>query len=222
MKKLFLLLFIISVSLFGCEYFFPEEAELVEWQQDADGYSQFRTNVDAVVGSLVLASLDGSLTQSSDFDYVAANIIKNSGNTLAPYGIVFGLDANNMSFYSLLINLEGDFIFVKYVNNTPSVLIPWTNVGDIISAETGAINTLRVDYLGNNEFAITINDTEVTRVTEEEAPTLSGATGYAVAVAENEDFPDTPVDARFMQTYPEVSGTVTLRSLESSRILYNE
>jgi hypothetical protein len=184
----------------------PETAEPVNTirfirPDDNDGMTQYRTNDPALYGRY---SPYYGPNPNADPNIYECKVKKVNGNDTNGYGLLFCVDdadSNNISFYWLLIFVDGGFNITKKVGNTW-----WTN--PLRSTETPSLNTgfneyntLRVertDTVNGATFSIYINDILATAFDDAD-PINGNKAGLIVTIgnAITELFPTIPEDVRF-------------------------
>jgi hypothetical protein len=217
MKRILILL-ITSVSLFllvgcpGISYtpYYPNgdtsddpqtEVKTIQWVPDANGFTQFYTNDPAYVGTSGWTFYKWGDVIDNPMGYVETQVNKVSGDKYTGYGILYCLsDANN--FFMLVIDTDGNYKIGKVTGGAYASVTNWT-VSEYLTKGYDKVNTLKVQYNGNNTFGIYFNDHTADEVTDDTDPKFTGGKyGYICAVSKNENFPTIPMDVRFKQINP--------------------
>ena len=135
------------------------------------------------------------------FASIGRNLVKTEGDADAGYGLVFcHYDTHDSAFAEtmlvVMLNTKGKYIAGKVVGSTFTAFFPWT-YSNKLAAGLGVANRLKV-VLSGGEFVIYLNNDEVKRFTDSEAPLhTQGADGYIVVISPSDSFPQHPVTVHF-------------------------
>jgi hypothetical protein len=178
----------------------PSQSDLpvksIDWDLDKDGAYQFYTNDTSRKGFLYYYTVTGGTqTPMTSFEIQAK---KKSGEDSYGYGMMF-CSQGGSNYYLFQISENGYYYVGKYVNGTYSNVVSWVANSSIVKGANN-YNTLKVVYTGSNTFEFWINGTKVN--TKTDSSFTGGAMGFALSVASTDDFPNTPVDARFLKIAP--------------------
>ncbi|NLC53732.1 MAG: hypothetical protein GX770_07180 [Firmicutes bacterium] len=147
---------------------------------------------------------------------VEASVKKLSGSASAGYGIVFCLQNEN-NFYTLISNIQGEYLIVKMVNGEWYVVDEWYDNdagiiknGDMVYSQylhlgygyDDVENQIKVKYNNDNTFTISFNGQEA--ATFKDGSFSGGYYGFYAETgsAEDENFPDEPVEVWFKLHQP--------------------
>ncbi len=205
------------------------------WVTDDNGYIQYYTNDRSRLS-------DKGRTDWSIYDIevpcntIEMEALKLSGAGAYGYGAVFCIQDDNttdyINFYAVLINTEGYFRIVKVVDEVQHrVAIEgsdsngWKRATDttgnaILFTGANVSNTIRVEYMGENENEFPVYDiyfnnelgvTHVENFTRDGTDDLNlfhgdintDKYGFIVTLSPYEYFPYVPVDVRFRYHYAE-------------------
>lgn len=191
---------LVSLFLASCSLF---TAQTVRWEPDDNDFVQFSTNKRYLSGRLFYR------TEAADAESPAtaprAEIRKMSGDYAGGFGLVLN-HQDEENFYLFLANLDGAYGFFKYQGGEMTTLIDWTYAAPMVT-EYEATNALAAAPRSGGGFDLRINDAFVGAVTD--SSFTDGASGFAVVVTDQEQFPDTPVDVRFRSSVIEPAETQT-------------
>lgn len=138
---------------------------------------------------------------SNTFNNISVSICKNSGRTEAGYGVVFcsqEVDGNDFMLV-VLINANGLYTVGKVVNGVFSHINNGWKSSNYINKGLGIQNILLISYdTVNNKFLLKINGYSITDFSvSEEINFINSKSGYAVVIANNENFPNNSVKVTF-------------------------
>ena len=138
-------------------------------------------------------------SEQQPFSEWTVRTAKASGNQNAGFGIIFchsvDGDTGVEQMLSVMIRNDGYYQIASIVGTTYTPNTSWTQSGAIYG--TGLFNTLRVSRTSGGIFTLYINEVEISDF--EYAGFSGGTQGYLVVVSPLEDFPDVPVNVRFME-----------------------
>ncbi|MEE0352245.1 MAG: hypothetical protein UDP17_02765, partial [Treponema sp.] len=138
---------------------------------------------------------------SENFNPIAVEAVKESGRTEAGFGIVFcEQETGGRPFMlAVLINAKGYYTVGKVCDGVfGHINDGWKN-SNYINRGHGIKNTIAVAYdAGTKNFLLKINGYETTSFTVSEQIAFKGSrSGFAVVIADNENFPGKPVRVTF-------------------------
>ena len=142
-----------------------------------------------------------NVNTSERFNPVAVEVIKESGRTEAGFGLVFceqKIDGKPFML-AVLINANGYYTVGKVSDGVfCHINDGWKN-SNFINKGYGIKNTISVAYdTGNKNFILKINSYEITSFTVSEQISFKNSkSGFAVVIANNENFPSKPVRVTF-------------------------
>lgn len=142
-----------------------------------------------------------NVNTSESFNPVAVEVIKESGRTEAGFGLVFceqKIDGKPFML-AVLINANGYYTVGKVSDGVfCHINDGWKN-SNFINKGYGIKNTISVAYdTGNKNFILKINSYEITSFTVSEQISFKNSkSGFAVVIANNENFPSNPVRVTF-------------------------
>ena len=142
-----------------------------------------------------------NVNTSENFNLVAVEVIKESGRTEAGFGLVFcEQEIEGKPFMlAVLINANGYYTVGKVFDGVfCHINDGWKN-SNFINKGYGIKNTISVDYdTGTRNFILKINGYEITSFTVSEQISFKNSrSGFAVVIANNENFPGNPVRITF-------------------------
>lgn len=142
-----------------------------------------------------------NVNTSESFNPVAVEVIKESGRTEAGFGLVFceqKIDGKSFML-AVLINANGYYTVGKVSDGVfCHINDGWKN-SNFINKGYGIKNTISVAYdTGTKNFILKINGYEITSFTVSEQISFKNSkSGFAVVIANNENFPSKPVRVTF-------------------------
>ena len=142
-----------------------------------------------------------NVNTSESFNPVAVEVIKESGRTEAGFGLVFceqKIDGKPFML-AVLINANGYYTVGKVSDGVfCHINDGWKN-SNFINKGYGIKNTISVAYdTGTKNFILKINNYEITSFTVSEQISFNNSkSGFAVVIANNENFPSKPVRVTF-------------------------
>ena len=142
-----------------------------------------------------------NVNTSESFNPVAVEVIKESGRTEAGFGLVFcEQEIEGKPFMlAVLINANGYYTVGKVSDGVfCHINDGWKN-SNFINKGYGIKNTISVAYdTGTRNFILKINGYEITSFTVSEQISFKNSkSGFAVVIANNENFPSKPVRVTF-------------------------
>lgn len=142
-----------------------------------------------------------NVNTSESFNPVAVELIKESGRTEAGFGLVFcEQEIEGKPFMlAVLINANGYYTVGKVSDGVfCHINDGWKN-SNFINKGYGIKNSISVAYdTGNKNFILKINSYEITSFTVSEQISFKNSkSGFAVVIANNENFPGNPVRITF-------------------------
>lgn len=142
-----------------------------------------------------------NVNTSESFNPVAVEVIKESGRTEAGFGLVFCEQKieGKPFMLAVLINANGYYTVGKVSDGVfCHINDGWKN-SSFINKGYGIKNTISVAYdTGTRNFLLKINGYEITSFTVSEQISFKNSrSGFAVVIANNENFPDKPVRVTF-------------------------
>ena len=142
-----------------------------------------------------------NVNTSESFNPVAVEVIKESGRTEAGFGLVFcEQEIEGKPFMlAVLINANGYYTVGKVSDGVfCHINDGWKN-SNFINKGYGIKNTIYVAYdTGTRNFILKINGYEITSFTVSEQISFKNSrSGFAVVIANNENFPGNPVRVTF-------------------------
>lgn len=142
-----------------------------------------------------------NVNESESFEAMTVEAAKESGRTEAGFGIVFcsqKIDGKPFMI-AVLINANGYYTVGKVFNGVFSHINGGWKSSVFINKGYGIKNTMAVSYdEGSRNFLLKINGYEVTEFTVSEEILFKGSrSGFAVVIANNENFPANPVKVIF-------------------------
>lgn len=142
-----------------------------------------------------------NVNTSESFNPVAVEVIKESGRTEAGFGLVFcEQEIEGKPFMlAVLINANGYYTVGKVSDGVfCHINDGWKN-SSFINKGYGIKNTISVAYdTGAKNFILKINGYEITSFTVSEQISFKNSkSGFAVVIANNENFPSKPVRVTF-------------------------
>ena len=142
-----------------------------------------------------------NVNTSERFNPVAVEVIKESGRTEAGFGLVFcEQEIEGKPFMlAVLINANGYYTVGKVSDGVfCHINDGWKN-SNFINKGYGIKNTISVAYdNGTRNFVLKINGYEITSFTVSEQISFKNSrSGFAVVIANNENFPGNPVRITF-------------------------
>lgn len=191
-----LLLFILAPILFSaCGTNTP--VVTIEWEEDGNGFRQFRTN-DSQWDGWTFWYYTGSSNQDP-MDTVEAQVKKVSGSTNGGFGMLFCWNDHD-NFYVYAINVAGEYSVFKRVAGEWTTIIDWPTSA-AVNTGFGTLNTLKVTYeSGTDTFTLYANNTIIDTFTD--TSFSWGSSGYECYISGDGIFPETPEDYRFYQVLP--------------------
>lgn len=190
-------------NLEGCE---PEETTVAEAStlfapDDKTEAYAFKTNDTKYLSANGRTFWTAKETNSSEsFEPVSVTVCKESGRTEAGFGIVFcsqELDGTPFML-AVLINANGLYTAGKVSNGIFSHITGWRN-SVYINKGLGIQNVISVSCDSESKnFTLSINGYAVTTFAVSENIVFnSSKSGFAVVIANNENFPENPVKVTF-------------------------
>lgn len=162
----------------------------------------FETNDKKYLGEreFTLWTVQGT-NESDSFEPIEARLYKESGRTEAGFGLVFcEQETGGRPFMlAVLINANGYYTVGKVCDGVfGHINDGWKN-SNYINKGHGIKNTIAVAYdAGTKNFLLKINGYEITSFTVSEQIAFKGSrSGFAVVIADNENFPGKPVRVTF-------------------------
>ena len=142
-----------------------------------------------------------NVNTGESFNPVAVEVIKESGRTEAGFGLVFcEQEIEGKPFMlAVLINANGYYTVGKVSDGVfCHINDGWKN-SNFINKGYGIKNTIYVAYdTGTRNFILKINGYEITSFTVSEQISFKNSrSGFAVVIANNENFPGNPVRVTF-------------------------
>lgn len=142
-----------------------------------------------------------NVNTSESFNPVAVEVIKESGRTEAGFGLVFCEQKieGKPFMLAVLINANGYYTVGKVSDGVfCHINDGWKN-SNYINRGHGIKNTIAVAYdAGTKNFLLKINGYETTSFTVSEQIAFKGSrSGFAIVIADNENFPGKPVRVTF-------------------------
>ena len=142
-----------------------------------------------------------NVNTSESFNPVAVEVIKESGRTEAGFGLVFCEQKieGKPFMLAVLINANGYYTVGKVSDGVfCHINDGWKN-SNFINKGYGIKNTISVAYdTGTKNFILKINGYEITSFTVSEQISFKNSkSGFAVVIANNENFPSKPVRVTF-------------------------
>ena len=142
-----------------------------------------------------------NVNTSENFNLVAVEVIKESGRTEAGFGLVFCEQKieGKPFMLAVLINANGYYTVGKVSDGVfCHINDGWKN-SNFINKGYGIKNTISVAYdTGAKNFILKINGYEITSFTVSEQISFKNSkSGFAVVIANNENFPSKPVRVTF-------------------------
>ena len=142
-----------------------------------------------------------NVNTSESFNPVAVEVIKESGRTEAGFGLVFCEQKieGKPFMLAVLINANGYYTVGKVSDGVfCHINDGWKN-SNFINKGYGIKNTISVAYdTGTRNFILKINGYEITSFTVSEQISFKNSrSGFAVVIANNENFPSKPVRVTF-------------------------
>lgn len=142
-----------------------------------------------------------NVNTSESFNPVAVEVIKESGRTEAGFGLVFCEQKieGKPFMLAVLINANGYYTVGKVSDGVfCHINDGWKN-SNYINRGHGIKNTIAVAYdAGTKNFLLKINSYETTSFTVSEQIAFKGSrSGFAIVIADNENFPGKPVRVTF-------------------------
>lgn len=142
-----------------------------------------------------------NVNTSESFNSVAVEVIKESGRTEAGFGLVFCEQKieGKPFMLAVLINANGYYTVGKVSDGVfCHINEGWKN-SNFINKGYGIKNTISVAYdTGTRNFILKINSYEITSFTVSEQISFKNSkSGFAVVIANNENFPGKPVRVTF-------------------------
>lgn len=142
-----------------------------------------------------------NVNTSESFNPVAVEVIKESGRTEAGFGLVFCEQKieGKPFMLAVLINANGYYTVGKVSDGVfCHINDGWKN-SSFINKGYGIKNTISVAYdTGAKNFILKINGYEITSFTVSEQISFKNSkSGFAVVIANNENFPSKPVRVTF-------------------------
>lgn len=142
-----------------------------------------------------------NVNTSESFNPVAVEVIKESGRTEAGFGLVFCEQKieGKPFMLAVLINANGYYTVGKVSDGVfCHINDGWKN-SNFINKGYGIKNTISVAYdTGTKNFILKINGYEITSFTVSEQISFNNSkSGFAVVIANNENFPSKPVRVTF-------------------------
>ena len=214
-KKILPFLFI-TASLFSCSLapleeeknpVMPEQTKIIEESSFFEPDEQntvftFETNDTKYLGA------DGCtlwtvpyVNDAETFEPLSVELIKESGRSEAGFGIVFcsqKIDERPFMI-AVLINAGGYYTVGKVYDGVFSHINGGWKSSDLINRGCGIKNAMDVSYDDTEKtFLLKINGCELTEFTvPEEIAFKDSRSGFAVVIADNENFPDSQVKVVF-------------------------
>ena len=142
-----------------------------------------------------------NVNTSESFNPVAVEVIKESGRTEAGFGLVFCEQKieGKPFMLAVLINANGYYTVGKVSDGVfCHINDGWKN-SNFINKGYGIKNTISVAYdTGTRNFILKINGYDITSFTVSEQITFKNSrSGFAVVIANNENFPGKPIRVTF-------------------------
>jgi hypothetical protein len=191
--------------------------ETISWEDDGNGYVQYKTNDEDKTGALLQVTYTTSSDSVTSASSVEVETKKLSGAASGFYGVVFGRQDNGNQ-YVLWIDYDTSrrgFVLGKFHDGEYSSVTTYQEASAIHNDDADSIwiHITRGPYDDSDEHdydGITIafksgNESSYTTETRVHSDALPlGAKGFSAEIAssEAEDFPDTPVDVRFKMISP--------------------
>ena len=222
-KPVITLFILLCVIITGCSQPASIPVSTINWQTNSGGFIEYKTNDPGLTNTIhTYIFTNGNnpfiITNATIFE---ALVNKASGAYNTGFGILFGYNSVNSSYYVLNIETSGYYWLTQYVNSAAVTnIIPFTKSANIFQGDN-VINDLMVTFTNTNSsssYYIFINSNLTAGIPSSLIPGLSSAgpgVGYFVYVGYNgyvydnnnqvpvEDFPSTPEDCYFSL----VSGT---------------
>lgn len=214
-EKLLPLIFI-TASLFSCSLapieeeknpIMPEKTKIIEESSlfepdEQNAVFTFETNDTKYLGA------DGCtlwtvpyVNEAESFETLSVELIKESGKNEAGFGIVFCLQKiDGRSFMiTVLINAGGYYTVGKVFDGVFSHINGGWESSSFINKGCGIKNAIEVSYDDTGKsFLLKINGYEITEFTVPEEITFKDSrSGFAVVIADSENFPYSPVKVVF-------------------------
>ena len=198
------------------------DVETISWEDDGNGYYQYKTNDSEKTDSIQLASFtNDDVTTGATLEVETQKL---SGAPEGLYGVVFGRQESG-NFYLVAVNYDKTnrlYDIRKYENGTFESLLNGAQSTSGIDDSANSI-TMRItrtndgDGDGNSYDSIMVEfrtggGSYIEQATVSDDSFGLGAKGFAAGIASSsmEDFPDTPVDTRFKMLEPvELSPSVS-------------
>ena len=142
-----------------------------------------------------------NINTSESFSPIIVESVKESGRTEAGFGLVFcEQKIEDKSFMlTILINANGYYTVGKVFDGVFSHINDGWKNSNYINKGYGIKNTIAVSYdESSKNFLLTINGYEITSFTVSEQISFKNSRyGFAVVIANNENFPSKPVRVTF-------------------------
>jgi hypothetical protein len=183
--------------------------QTITWEVK-DGYYQFYTNDAKYYDYAFWSHRDNSTGVFTTFTGVTK---KMSGGDHMGYGFIFCV-VDNENFYRILITKNGSYRISKVVADTWTHLTDWVDSSNL-KKDYGVENTVTVTRSAAGVFSIIFNDVQSATFTDTTFTTDAYGPYAAVGLAEDEAFPNSPVDLRYKFTSPAVSPSAVSKSLFS-------
>lgn len=168
------------------------------------GIYNFYTNDSAFIKQYGMTFWTSKLPDQTPFSQIDISLYKVSGNELAGYGMVFCHDLRSdplvETMLIFMINLNREFIIGKVINDTFSVLIPWTH-SDLINPGFNQENRINITFDSSTEkFLVEINGQYQTSFEDNDEPVhRSGSSGFISVISPFDKFPEKPVQILYKQ-----------------------
>jgi hypothetical protein len=173
--------------------------ETINFVKMADNYYQFKTN-DSKYYNKYFAVTDSNTTLATNS--VAIKCKKVSGDVNCPLGMVCFRGTDWTNLYVVVITPAGNYAIYKKINGSwVDQAVVSLKPSDAINKGLGVENKISVVPLGSNSYQLKINNSDICTFTNTEA--TCPADGYCgfyaeISSAQNEQFPGTPEDMRFI------------------------
>ena len=142
-----------------------------------------------------------NVNATESFEPLSVEAVKESGITEAGFGIVFCVQKieGRPFMLTVLINASGYYTAGKVFDGAFSHISGGWKSSGFINRGCGIKNTIAVSYdAGTKNFLLKINGYEITSFTVSEQIAFKGSrSGFAVVIADNENFPGKPVRVTF-------------------------
>lgn len=137
-----------------------------------------------------------------DFTDRVVNISKDSGDTVAGYGIVVChayRDDYGYTMITVMINTSGRYTVGKVIGANYESVVGWKNCGHLFEG-TGISNRLQLTYdKDEKEYTLYINGYEIESFDITEPVHEEGRSGYIVVISPQDKFPSVPVSVSFKE-----------------------